>query len=259
MSKNHGSFVWYDLMTTDVNAAASYYEKVIGWKAQDSGMPDRSYTILSAGPIRVGGLMPIPPEARAAGARPMWSGYIGVDDVDTFAKRVQAAGGVVHRPPEDIPGIGRFAVVADPHGASFILFRGSSGEAPAPATPGTPGHVGWRELHAGNGESAFAFYSDLFGWTKAEAMDMGPMGVYQLFAESSGGLPIGGMMTKTPETPAPFWLYYFDVDAIDSAKARAIDNGGQVLNGPMEVPGPMWIVQCLDPQGGMFAMVAPKR
>src|SRR4051812_18769553 len=99
MSKNQGSFVWYDLMTTDAQAAASYYEKVIGWKAQDSGMPDRSYIILSVGPTMVGGLMPLPPEARSAGARPVWSGYIGVDDVDAYAKRVEAAGGAVHRPP----------------------------------------------------------------------------------------------------------------------------------------------------------------
>ena len=71
---------------------------------------------------------------------------------------------------------------ADPHGAVFILFKGTSEEAPPPAPAGTPGHVGWHELHAGDLDSAFAFYSGLFGWTKAEAMDMGPMGVYQIFA-----------------------------------------------------------------------------
>jgi uncharacterized protein len=90
-------------------------------------------------------------------------------------------------------------------------------------------------LHAGDGASAFAFYAGLFGWTKAEAMDMGAMGVYQLFA--TGDAPCGGMMTKMAQTPAPFWLYYFNVDAVDAAMARVKDGGGQVIHGPEQVPG----------------------
>jgi uncharacterized protein len=257
MSKNHGTFVWYDVMTSDSKAAQSFYQGVIGWDAKDSGMADRSYTILSVGPTMVGGLMPIPEEARAMGAGPTWMGYIGVDDVDAYAARVKTAGGAVHRGCQDIPGIGRFAVVADPHGAAFILFKGTSDQAPTPAAPGAPGHIGWHELHAGDRESAFAFYSGLFGWTKAEAVDMGPVGIYQTFA--TGGAPVGGMMTKTPATLAPFWLYYFNVDAVDAAAERVNQGGGQVINGPHQVPGGSWIVQCIDPQGAMFAMVGPQR
>jgi predicted enzyme related to lactoylglutathione lyase len=257
MSDTHGKFVWYDLMTSDTKAAQSFYRSVIGWDAKDSGMTDRSYTILSMGPTMVGGLMPVPEDARNAGVRPAWMGYIGVDDVDACAKRVKAAGGAIHRGPEDIPGVGRFAVAGDPHGAGFMLFTGTSDEAPTPAPAATPGHIGWRELNAGDLEGAFAFYSGLFGWTKADAMDMGAMGVYQVFA--IGGVPSGGMMTKTPQMPAPFWLYYFNVEAVDAAMARVKNAGGQVLNGPLEVPGGSWIVQCLDPQGAMFAMVASKR
>jgi predicted enzyme related to lactoylglutathione lyase len=116
--------------------------------------------------MMVGGRMPIPEEARAMSA-------------DIYTERVEAAGGGIHRVPEDIPGIGRFSVAADPHGAVFILFEGASDEERAPAAPRTPGHVGWHELHAGDLESAFGFYSGLFGWTKGEAIDMGQMGVYQ--------------------------------------------------------------------------------
>src|SRR5260370_41114966 len=257
MSKNHGTFVWYDVMTSDSKAAQSFYQGVIGWDAKDSGMADRSYTILSIGPTMVGGLMPIPEEARAMGAGPTWMGYIGVDDVDAYAARVKTAGGAVHRGCQDIPGIGRFAVVADPHGAAFILFKGTGDQAPTPAAPGAPGHRGWHELHAGDRESAFAFYSGLFGWTKAEAVDMGPVGIYQTFA--TGGAPVGGMMTKTPATLAPFWLYYFNVDAVDAAAERVNQGGGQVINGPHQVPGGSWIVRCIDPRVAMFAMVGPKR
>ena len=257
MSPSPSSFVWYDVMTSDTQAAATFYEKVIGWDAKDSGMADRSYTLFSVGPTMVGGLMPIPDEARAMGARPCWMGYIGVDDVDACAGRVKEAGGVVHRPPEDIPGIGRFAVVADPHGAGFILFKGTSAEQPAKVAHGTPGHIGWHELHAGDRESAFAFYSSLFGWTKAEALDMGPMGIYQTFA--TGGDAVGGMMTKMPDLPMAMWLYYFNVDGIDAGAERVTQNGGKVLMGPHQVPTGQWILQCFDPQGAMFALLAQKR
>ena len=250
-------FVWYDAMTTDMKAAEPFYRTAVGWEINDSGMPGQTYSILSAGGAMVGGLMPIPDDARAMGVQPAWMGYIGVDDVDDYAKRVKAAGGSIMREPTDIPGVGRFAVAADPHGAGFILFKPNTDQAPTPAAPGTPGQVGWRELHAGDGPAAFTFYSGLFGWTKDQAMDMGAMGIYQTF--KTAGEQGGGMMTKMAQTPQPHWLYYFNVDAIDAAAKRVTDAGGKVINGPMPVPGDMWIVQALDRQGAMFGLLASKR
>ena len=188
-------------MTTDPKAAEDFYRAVIGWDAKDAGMPDMSYTILSAENAPVGGLMNIPQEAAAMGARPGWGGYVAADDVDQFAEKVKKAGGKVHRAPADIPNVGRFAVVADPQGAVFMLFKGMSGAEPPQAPPHATGHVGWRELHAGEWKSAFNFYSELFGWTKGEAIDMGPGGTYQLFV--IGDAPAGGMVTKQAGRAAP--------------------------------------------------------
>jgi predicted enzyme related to lactoylglutathione lyase len=257
MSSLHGHFVWYELLTTDPKAAEAFYRGVLGWRARDSGLPDRSYTLLSVGESDMGGLMMLPPDACAAGAKPSWSGYVAVDDADAYAARIKKAGGAIHHGPEDIPGVGRFAVTTDLHGAKFNIIRGFSDAPPQPPAPGTPGHVGWRELHAGNLDSAFAFYAGLFGWTKAEAMDMGPMGIYQLFAID--GVPSGGMMTRTKDMPVPAWLYYFNVDHIDAGAKRVTDGGGRILHGPHEVPGGSWIVQCRDPQDAMFALVGPRR
>ncbi len=257
MSENPAPFCWYELMTTDLAAAEAFYADVVGWKVSDSGMPGFRYSILSAGETGVAGAMTLPPEAIAQGARPGWMGYVRVEDVDAHAARVTAAGGHIHKAPEDIPGVGRFSVAADLHGAVFCLFREAQAMPRPSSAPDTAGHFGWHELHAGDGPAAFEFYAGLFGWTKTEAMPMGDLGVYQLFA--AGGEAIGGMMTKMKDMPHPFWLYYVNVEAIDAAAARVVAGGGQVINGPMEVPGSMWIVQCLDPQGAMFAMVAPKR
>lgn len=250
-----GRFVWYELLTTDSAAAGTFYRSVVGWSAQDAGMPGMSYTILSAGPAPVAGLMDLSQTECGPDVPPHWFGYVGVDDVDAAAAQVVRDGGAVHRAPADIPEVGRFAIVADPQGAAFALFKGI-GEAPPSAAPGTPGLVGWHELYAVDGAAAFDFYAGVFGWTKAEALDMGPMGVYQLFAV--GGDTIGGVMTKPEDIPYPFWRYYIIVDDIDAAVSRVEAGGGQVLHGPHQVPGGSWIIHGRDPQGAMFALVGPR-
>lgn len=257
MTTAKGRFVWYELATRDAPAAAAFYGRVIGWDTKDAGLDGPAYTLLSAGPNPVAGLFAMAEHGCEGPAKAGWVGYIAVEDVDTYAARVMEEGGSILRQPEDIPGVGRFAVAADPYGAVFTLFKGASEQGPPSMPPGTPGHIGWHELHAGDGAGAFAFYAKLFGWTKAEAMDMGPMGVYQLFTAGEG--PVGGMMTKTSDMPSPLWLYYFNVEAIDAALKRTEEGGGKLLMGPHQVPGGGWIAQCLDPQGTLFAMVAPAR
>jgi predicted enzyme related to lactoylglutathione lyase len=249
------NFVWYELMTTDLDAAGAFYKTVVGWNSEAWDKSEMRYTIVKAGDTAVAGLMTIPAEAAKMGARPAWHGYIHAGDVDAATENVKKAGGTVYREPDDIPEIGRFSVVADPQGAVFTLFT-PKGEGQAPAAPMTPGHIGWHELYAAEWQSAFDFYAGQFGWTKADAMDMGPMGIYQLFA--AGGDAIGGMMTKPAQIPAPMWLYYFNVGDIDAAAQRITGNGGKVLMGPMEVPGGGWIIQATDPQGAMFALVGSK-
>jgi uncharacterized protein len=251
-----GKFVWYDQMSNDLAGSEKFYSKVVGWSLEPNTMNNQKYTLLKAGEGMVGGLMPIPEDAAKMGVRPAWMGYIAVNDVNAYADKVKAAGGAIHRPPAEIPNVGTFAVAGDPSGAGFLLFKGEGGEAPA-QDPMKPGHVGWHELHGGDPETSFAFYSGLFGWTKGETMNMGPMGTYQIF--KTKGQQAGGMMKKMAQEPVSHWLYYFTVDAIDAAQERVKSAGGQVINGPMEVPGGAWIINGLDPQGAMFALVAPKR
>jgi predicted enzyme related to lactoylglutathione lyase len=253
-----GKFFWYDVMTTDTKAAAKFYGAVVGWGTQDGGSPDMAYTLFTLNGRGVAGLMPLPEEFAKSGGRPAWLGYIEVDDVDAMAARIQAEGGKLHRGPITVPGIIRFAVVADPQGAGFLIAKPLVEDAPPPLAPGLAGTIGWHELYAVDGPSAFAFYEKLFGWTKDQAMDMGPMGIYQLF-KTGGQYAAGGMMTKPAAIPVPYWGYYFNVDALDAAAARVTAGGGKILNGPMEVPGPMWVVNCMDPQGAGFSLVASKR
>ncbi|QUD90463.1 VOC family protein [Phenylobacterium montanum] len=253
MSEPHGSFTWYELMAPDAKAAAAFYGAVVGWTAQEMPSPEGPpYTVLQVGDRGVAGIMVTPKDAGGPG--PVWIGYVSVPDVDAYVERLKAAGGSVHRPPFDVPGVLRLAVVADPQGAVFCMHTPYSDAPAPPALPSESGYVAWRELMAADGEKAFAFYSQMFGWTKGESHDMGPMGIYQLFVD--GGETVGGMMTKPANLPSPFWSFYFNVDGVRAGVDRLKAAGGVVINGPHQVPGGQWIVQAQDPQGAMFCLVS---
>jgi len=248
-----GRFVWYDLMTTDPNGATDFYTKVAGWGTQPwdtGGMP---YTMWTTENTPIGGVMPLAPEM-AGSVPPHWIGYVAVPDVDESAKQVESLGGRVLTPPMDIPEVGRFAVISDPQGAAIAIFTPSGGT-PRPDGEPNVGEMSWHELTTTDHKAAYDFYQTLFGWDKTGDFDMGEMGVYQMYGR--GGQSLGGMFTKPADMPMPpNWLYYIRVPNADEAVERVKALGGQVLNGPMDVPGGDRIAQCLDPQGAAFAVHA---
>jgi predicted enzyme related to lactoylglutathione lyase len=244
-----GSFGWYELTTAEPEAAEAFYKAVVGWGSHKFS-DEMPYTVLTAGGLGVAGVASPQAEYEPSG----WIGYVMVEDTDAAADGVKQAGGSVHYGPDDIPGVGRFAVTSDPQGVAFNLMTPVGMESEFPPA-GSVGTIGWRELHTTDWEKAFGFYSGQFGWAKSQAMDMGPMGTYQLF--SDGGVDVGAMM-NSPNMPKPTWLFYFRVDSIEAAIERIKTAGGQVLMGPHEVPGGDWIVQGSDPQGVMFALVGAK-
>jgi predicted enzyme related to lactoylglutathione lyase len=116
-----GSNVWYELMTTDPDGATAFYGNVVGWRISESIPGDQDYRMIgrSDGGF-AGGVLGLTDEMRQHGARPIWLGYIGVDDVDATVSKIEAKGGKALMPVFDIPQ-GRIAMVADPQGAEFAL------------------------------------------------------------------------------------------------------------------------------------------
>jgi predicted enzyme related to lactoylglutathione lyase len=260
MSDTHGKFIWVELMTPEMEQGARFYGHVAGWQTKDFGSPEMPYLVLEADGKGMGGIMELTEEHKGQGIPPNWTGYVGVDDVDATAKLFAEKGGSVRRPPQDIPEIGRFAVVADPSGAVLCIMTPlpmETGGFPQ-ETQNLPGHVGWYELATNNVDDAIAFYGEVFGWTKDHDFDMGAeMGPYRIFAHN--GKVVGGMMKCMAGVPTCYWGYYFNVDGIDEAITRVSTGGGKVVNGPMEVPGESWIVNCQDPQGAFFSLLSQKK
>lgn len=254
MFKPNGKFAWYELMTSDTEAAGKFYSNVVGWSTHEiSGGEGHPYTTFNLGEVGIAGMLKL-------SAHTGWIGYIVVADVDAHVDKVVEAGGKLWKPATDVPGMLRFAIMSDPQGAAIALFTANpampSPQRPAPPTPGT---IGWHELYTTDLEAGFNFYSKLFGWTKVNDMEMGSNGVYRTFDEGDHKqMGDGGMMTKAPHIPVSCWNFYFNVDSIRTAADRVKTGSGVVLNGPMQVPGGGWIINCRDPQGAMFSLVSNK-
>jgi uncharacterized protein len=153
----------------------------------------------------------------------------------------------------EIPDVGRMQMMMDPQGAAFYIYEPARTEQRAEAAPEI-GEASWHELMTTDAPAAMKFYEQVFGWQPSEAMDMGPMGKYQMFNRPHG--MIGGMMNKPPEMAnvPPNWQIYFRVPDVHAAVERIKANGGKILNGPMEVPGGDWVVNAMDPQGAAFGL-----
>lgn len=246
-----GRWMWYELMTSDPAAATRFYTGTLGWGMapyDGLGMP---YTMWMRGKLALGGVMALPPEVANSGGAPRWLIYIGTSDIDQTVREVERLGRRTLLSPEEVPTIGRVAQVTDPQGATFGLHQPLD-EPQAETDPGV-GAISWHELATTDAAAARDFYRTLFGWEEMSTQDMGPLGVYRMFGRN--GRMWGGMFDKPKEIPGPpAWLAYTRVDDVARTAQKVAEAGGQVLNGPMEVPGGDLVAQCLDPQGAAFAV-----
>jgi hypothetical protein len=269
MANHHGDFIWYELLTSDADAAGDFYGKVVGWTSERSDQPGMDYRMLAMEREEpIAGLMAITPEMASGGAQPCWLGYVGVDDVDAMAASIREGGGAIHMEPQDIPDVGRFAFVADPQGVPFYVMRGFSDEERLSFSYDKPriGHCAWNELSTTDVEAAKHFYGQRFGWVKDGEMDMGPLGKYE-FLRHTGRAPegspmgagmIGAVMPRMPQMPVSAWTYYFRVPDIDAAAAQITANGGTITQEPVEIPGGDFSMNAIDPQGAHFALVGAR-
>ena len=245
----HGAPNWVDLSTVDGEAAIAFYTTLLGWTVTRSETPMGTYAIGAVGDLEVGGIMKHVP---SEGMPPTWTVFFYVEDVDTTAATVQAAGGSVLQPAVDLAAA-RIAVVADPTGGMFGLISG-----PRPAgvyLDQGPGTVSWVELLTRDPRGAEPFYVEVFGW-KAETDPDGDGGpTYTMFRLDDD--QVAGMMMMPDEVPAEvpaYWSVYFGVEDLEATVARTTALGGSVIAPPMEAGGGRFTV-LEDPQGAVFGIL----
>ena len=241
--------VWVDLSSSDADASRDFYAKLFGWDVEVNPDPQYGgYGLARIGGKDVAGVGPkMSPEAPTA-----WNFYIGSDDAEATAQKVQAAGGTVIAAPFDVGDQGRMAVFQDPTGAFISVWQTTQ---MGGFQTDAPGSYGWAELSARGLERAIPFYEQVFGWsTRTSPMGEG-QGDYTEFQVD--GQSVAGGLEISPGLPAEvpsYWMVYFAVDDVDDAFRRAIDGGATEMVAPQEFPGGRFAIVS-DPQGAMFGLL----
>jgi predicted enzyme related to lactoylglutathione lyase len=249
--KPAGGFVWHDLMTTDLDRSIAFYGTLFGWTFETAPLgegPD--YTVIQAAGRPIGGIVP---QQESDGIPSHWIGYVAVDDVDATVAAAESAGGVAPIPGTDIPSVGRFAVIAGPHGGTVSPFRSLEKNVDEPSGPPVPGVFCWDQLVARDPESSARYYEAVFGW-EVVGKDVEGAGHHWVF--QSDGRDRAGMIQAPPhgEDHPDFWLAYVEVADVAAAARKAADLGGEILMPPTDIPGVGRFAITADPTGALLAL-----
>ncbi len=249
MEYKPGTFCWVDLSTTDHEGAKKFYSSLFGWTADDLPVEGSVYSMMKKNGQNAAAIAP----HRAPGMPTYWSSYVSVQDVDASSEKAKSLGGSVMMPPMDVMGAGRMSVVTDPTGANVCLWQ--AGEHKGADYVNDEGGFCWNELLTTDVNKAMKFYDGMFDWTSQTA-PMGPGMEYTTM--KNGERAAGGAMTIRPEwgPMPPNWGVYFTVNDCDTACAKVKLLGGKVLAEPHDIPGTGRFAPCMDPQGGMFSVIA---
>jgi predicted enzyme related to lactoylglutathione lyase len=244
-----GTFIWADLATSDQTAAKAFYAGLFDWETEDMPVGDgASYSMCRRDGKLVAAIAAQQQAQTEAGVPPLWNSYISVESADQTAARAKELGANVHAGPFDVMGAGRMAVIADPHGAYFMIWE--KREHFGAELVNSPGALSWNELTSPDPQASADFYAALFGWeiTPMEGMPMA------YFIVKNGERSNGGITELPPGVP-PHWLVYFATEEIDAGVAKAEQLGATKLFGPQDI-GIAKFAVIADPQGATFALYA---
>ena len=243
-----GTPCWTDLMTSDVEAARSFYGSLFGWQMQ-VGPPDTGgYTMAEVGGRTVAGIGALPPDSKAP---TLWATYLATADADATAAAVTAAGGTLYQEPFDVMAFGRMGVAADPAGAPFGFWQ--AGEHVGATLANEPNSMMWNECMSRDYEAAMDFYAAVFGYTYT---DMSAENAQYSTIEVNGQM-VGGIGALTAEAPAgvpSHWMVYFAVEDTDATVDSATNLGASVARAAVDSPyGRLAVLR--DAQGATFSVI----
>jgi uncharacterized protein len=248
-----GTFSWPELATTDQKAGVAFYRALFGWDVNEQPIgPTEVYSMFQVRGKPVGAASTQQPQERQMGVPPHWNSYVTVANVDESAKKAESLGGKVLMPPFDVMDAGRMAVLQDPTGAVFEIWKAN--RSIGAEILNEPGALCWTELTTTDTKAAEKFYTGLFGWTPKHSTPGSPM-EYTEF--SVNGQPSIGMMAKPADMPAhipSYWMPYFQVANCDASSAKVKELGGSIMVGPQDIPNTGRFAIASDPQRAMFAV-----
>lgn len=244
-----GKWVWAELFTEDVGAAAKFYGEAFGWSFRTlSAARGPGYTLAFSGDDPVGGMLQRQGKDRKQpGAR--WIGMISVPDVKAAARYASAQGGKVVVAPRMLKGRGEVALLADPEGAPFGVIRSTSGD--PDDYLGDDRQWIWIELWARDPKAMARFYGGLGGYEVAPAERPDGSPGYVL---ASGGYARCGIIASPAPAVAPAWLPYLRVEDVKAATAQAERSGARVVVAPDAGIREGRVALIVDPTGASIGL-----
>jgi predicted enzyme related to lactoylglutathione lyase len=253
----HGSPCWFELGTTDQDAAKQFYSQMFGWSIHDNPMgPAEVYTIFRLNGHDAGSAYTLPARLTEQGVAPHWGIYFAAPNVDEDAAKVPELGGSLVQKPFDVMENGRMAICQDPGGATFSLWQAQTHI--GVGVFGDPNSVCWAELATWDTSKARDFYTGLFGWKTKGAANMA---TYVEYTVDGNSWPSGGLLPMNEQwgSMPSHWAIYFLVEDCDAAAARVNELGGAARMGPFDAPGVGRIAAMADPQGAAFYLITLKQ
>lgn len=255
----HGAFSWGELLTTDVEAAASFYQTLIGWRIKDMPAGEMGvYKILETAPQQgVGGIMALPPHT-PPGVPPHWGWYITVDDIDAVAAKAKELGASLVYAVMEAPGVGRMTQIRDPQGAHVSFIQYNEGFKDSGEVRNDHGAFSWGELMTRDVEASQAFYSALLGWDIMASPIPGNESETYHSIKIADNRFVGGMMkmpAQAPESAPPYWAAYVTVSDLDASVSQAKELGATLDYDPVHIPGVGRMTQVADPQGARLSLI----
>lgn len=241
-----GKFVWHNLVTSDGEAARTFYGALFGW--QFEVVADGKYTIISYQGRNLGGIIDASKDGKPLRAG-RWLSAVSVPDVDRTAVAIEEAGGKQLEAPIDVPGVGRVVTVSDADGAVFHLLASSRGD-PPDRDPDVHTWL-WHELIADDPKRAVAFYQRVFAY-RVKQLRRDPSAPYRVLWSSGG--PRAGVIENPFDTTRSAWIPYVRVDDPGALAARVTELGGFVVIEPRADLRNGTVALVLDPSGAPLAL-----
>lgn len=243
-----GKFIWFDLVTHDVDEAGRFYGELFGWELETVGAGATAYTVIRHRKRPIGGIVFDEP-AEPGRNESQWIGFISVPDVKAVEKLVRRGSGEVLVSPATLSGRGTYAIFTDAEGAVFAVCRSSSGD-PPDYQPQVNEWL-WAECWSGTPEQAAGFYKTIGGYTIKPVSDaQSQVGLHLL----SQGFGRAGIVRIPDPQIKPGWLYYLRVENLAQTVERVRSLGGQVLVAPEKGSGTARIAIIEDPTGAPLGL-----
>lgn len=252
-----GAPCWFELATTDQDAAKHFYPEVFGWSVLDAPMGGMGvYTMFQKDGQDAGAAYTLQPEMRQHGVPPHWEVYFAVPNCDETAAQVTKNGGSLLQPPFDVMDFGRMAVCQDPGHAVFCIWQAKATQGAGVMNENNT--VGWVELATREMDKVVAFYTKIFGWHTKGSQNMPS---YIEYTVPGNEHPSGGLMAMDAawgEIPSHWGIYFLVADCNATAeKAKSL--GATLRHGPFDAPGVGRIAIVADPQKAGFSIIQLNR